>query len=82
MKWDIPIALLVCLSGSVGEHCDAKNEKCDPNDIVDCSKKIRLPEMEDDWTDREKVFFVESSGRPYLYARQLCSVESAGTNCI
>ena len=46
------------------------------NEIQNYIDLIRA--SEDDWTDREKVFFVESSGRPYLYARQLCSVESAG----
>ena len=45
MKQYIVSVLLVFLSGSVGEHCDANNDKCELNDIVDCSKKILLRDI-------------------------------------
>ena len=46
MKWEIFNILLALLSGSVGEHCDADDAKCDTNnDVVDCSRRIRLREI-------------------------------------
>ena len=46
MKWEIVNILLVFLSGSVSEHCDADDAKCDTNnDIVDCSRRIRLRDL-------------------------------------
>ena len=42
MWWEIVNVLFLLLAGSVGEHCDANNQKCDPNDVVDCSRTIRL----------------------------------------
>ena len=45
-SWEIVICLLVFLSGSVSEHCDADNAKCGMNnDVVDCSRRIRLLDL-------------------------------------
>ena len=45
--WEIATFLLVFLSGSESEHCDADNAKCDKmnNDVVDCSRRIRLLDL-------------------------------------
>ena len=59
--------------------CEAAgaNFRCN-NKAPDCGIKIDLEKVEDSWKEIEnKIFFVESSGRPYLKGRQLCSVESA-----
>ena len=52
------------------ESCEERKVKCD--------EIIKLSEIEGFWADEdEKIFFIESSDRPHLNARQSCSVESA-----
>ena len=38
---------------------------------------INLRKIEDQWADRDKIFFIESSDRPFLKPRQACAIESA-----
>ena len=42
--------------------CDAENT----NEMINCNEVIDLNDIEDDWIDRPKIFFIESSDRPYL----------------
>ena len=42
-----------------------------------CSAKINLPVFDKRHSEKLQVFFLETSGRPYLKGRQVCSVESA-----
>ena len=49
----------------------------------DCprSESVDLPELEDSWAERrDKIFFIESSDRPTMNHRQVCSIESAARN--
>ena len=50
------------------ETCHVNNE---------CGTVVELEDIEDSWRDKDKIFFIESSDRPYLKARQACAVESA-----
>ena len=65
------------------ENCEERTNQLSP-DVFDCDKsyetKIPLRQIEDFWANRPKMFFIESSGRPHLKARQACSVESAIRN--
>ena len=46
------------------------------------NERVNLVRLEEDQQhgDNENVFFIESSDRPYLNPRQICSVESAIRN--
>lgn len=69
-----------------GEFCDS--EQCG-GDRLECGEKVTLEELEASagpveastasWQSPEttRIFFVETSGRPFLNPRQACAVESA-----
>ena len=42
-----------------------------------CSVKIKLPDFYKHHSQKMQMFFLETSGRPFLKGRQVCSVESA-----
>ena len=42
-----------------------------------CNMQIILPLFNESHSEKLQVFFLETSGRPYLKGRQVCSVESA-----
>ena len=63
----------------------SSEEVCEKTDFKSCEasckdRVIKLEQIEDFWKDTEKIFFIESSDRPFLSPRQSCSVESAVKN--
>ena len=65
----------VCCAGQ--EHCDAVNGDCLKTKEFDCSGTVKLAKLDEILEEENKIFFVESSDRPFLNQRQACSVESA-----
>ena len=66
----------VCGAKNSEDSCLVEEETC-PSDEV-----IHLKDLEEDfWKEKkQKMFFIESSDRPTLNPRQICSVESAIRN--
>lgn len=56
---------IYCLEVCESQECESKDE-------------IVLRELEDEsvWSERKKIFFIETSDKGFLTARQSCSVES------
>jgi hypothetical protein len=41
---------------------------------------VKLSPLEESWIGKEKIFFIESSGRPFLKQRQACAVGASINN--
>ena len=71
-------------SDSARGSCQIKDRKEElPSPRRPCpASVISLSELEEKWRNPEqpKMFFIESSGRPTLNHRQVCSIESAVRN--
>jgi len=85
MAWAITIGMVFLLFGitsssSSTSSCAANDAQC-KGDNDYCKEVIDLPEIEDKWMEQNKIFYVETSGRPFLQPRQVRSTRITVVIC-
>ncbi len=55
LAWKVFSLCVVAATNAKEQSCRAKND-------VECSQRIALDSLEDHWIDKQKLFFIESSG--------------------